>query len=213
VSQAHYFSQDVPPLEPSELRPVDFRVLGHAGVQLVGAAGVFSHGKLDLGTKVLLRTLARLGPSYGLPAEPGALLLDLGCGWGPLALTMAALRPTARVVAVDTNPRALALTKLNAANLGLDNVEVAAPADATALTGIVRLWSNPPIRIGKAALHELLTTWLDRLAPGGAAELVVGRNLGADPLAQWLGSPGGGARGVTRRGSAKGYRVLSVTPS
>jgi 16S rRNA G1207 methylase RsmC len=69
------------------------------------------------------------------------------------------------------------------------------------------IWSNPPIRIGKPALHELLLTWLPRLAPGGTARLVVARNLGADSLAAWLAGEGWT---VTREGSAKGFRVLSV---
>jgi 16S rRNA (guanine1207-N2)-methyltransferase len=69
------------------------------------------------------------------------------------------------------------------------------------------IWSNPPIRIGKQALHDLLLTWLPRLAPGGRAVLVVGRNLGADSLHRWLEEQG---HPTTRIGSAKGFRVLEV---
>src|SRR5690625_1353272 len=77
--------------------------------------GVFSAGRLDLGTQVLLR-------SVGDP-PPSGTLMDLGCGWGPIALAMATASPAARVLATDINPRALALTAANAAQAGLDNVQ------------------------------------------------------------------------------------------
>jgi 16S rRNA (guanine1207-N2)-methyltransferase len=69
------------------------------------------------------------------------------------------------------------------------------------------IWSNPPIRIGKAALHELLSAWLGRLAPGGTAYLVVQRNLGSDSLQRWLTESGWAAERIAARG---GYRVLRV---
>ena len=69
------------------------------------------------------------------------------------------------------------------------------------------IWSNPPIRIGKEALHELLLTWLPRLAPGGRAVMVVGKNLGADSLQRWLGEQG---YPTERLASAKGFRVLET---
>ena len=71
------------------------------------------------------------------------------------------------------------------------------------------IYSNPPVRIGKAALHELLLTWLRRLRPGGSAYFVVQRNLGADSLAAWLGTEG---FQVQRLKAKKGYRVLVVKP-
>ena len=71
------------------------------------------------------------------------------------------------------------------------------------------IWTNPPIRIGKAALHDLLLRWLPRLEPTGVAHLVVGKNLGADTLATWLTTEG---FPCTRTGTAKGFRVLAVQP-
>ena len=94
--------------------------------------------------------------------------------------------------------------------LGLTGVEAfdAEAALAARPPGSVDLlWSNPPVRIGKEALHALLTAWLDRLVPSGEAYLVVQRNLGADSLHAWLTAQG---REVTRVGSAKGFRVLRV---
>ena len=72
------------------------------------------------------------------------------------------------------------------------------------------VWSNPPIRIGKKALHDLLSTWLPRLTPDGVARLVVGKNLGADTLQRWLIDQG---YACVRAASAKGFRVLLVRPT
>src|SRR5690606_39066037 len=141
--------------------------------------------------------------------------LDLGCGWGPLALTMGLESPAGRVVAVDVNERALDLARRNAAALGVaDRVEVLAPDDVPADLTFDLVWSNPPIRVGKAALHERLTTWLPRLAPEGTAYLGVQKNLGADSLQGWLSATLPDLMGpvaVDRTASSKGFRILRVS--
>lgn len=164
------------------------------------SGGVFSGDRLDLGTSVLLRSVT--------PRPGSRRLLDLGCGYGPIALALAAACPAAVVDAVDVNDRALALTRDNAARHGFgDRVRAVRPQDASPAARYDEIWSNPPIRIGKAALHDLLATWLARLAPDGVARLVVGRNLGADSLHAWLREQGWD---VVRTASAKGFRVLTV---
>ncbi|MDR1800160.1 MAG: methyltransferase [Bifidobacteriaceae bacterium] len=193
----HYFTADAAPLDPAELTERAVRLAGFEGT-VVTAPGVFCAHRVDLGTAVLLRTVAA-GP---LPTS--GTLVDLGCGWGPLALVMAKLAPQATVWGIDINPRALELTRLNAARWGLTNLQVATPEAASDLAPDL-IWSNPPIRVGKEVLHDLLTTWLDRLTPHGYADLVVQKNLGADSLQTWLtahGYPTG------KLASAKGYRVL-----
>ena len=107
------------------------------------------------------------------------------------------------------NDRARALTAANAAANGLTNVRVAAPDEVPGDVGFDVIWSNPPIRIGKPALHELLTTWLTRLAGGGQAVLVVHRHLGADSLQRWLTDQGWP---TTRLASRSGYRLLHTHP-
>lgn len=167
------------------------------------AAGVFSADGLDLGTGVLLRSHT--------PAPDATRLLDLGCGFGVLAVALASASPQARVDAVDVNERALALTAENARTHGVgDRVTTRLPDDVPADARYDEIWSNPPIRIGKQALHELLLRWLPRLAPGGVARLVVGRNLGADSLQRWLVEQG---YRCDRTASAKGFRVLQVRPN
>jgi 16S rRNA (guanine1207-N2)-methyltransferase len=167
-------------------------------LELVTDRGVFSRGRLDPGTAVLLRKAP--------PPPPRGALLDLGCGYGAIALALAARAPGAEVVAVDVNRRALALVERNAVANGLPNVVAATPDDAAGRT-FAAIYSNPPIRIGKHALHELLSTWLPRLDAQGTAYLVVHRHLGADSLHAWLEQEG---FDTNRLGSSKGYRVLEV---
>lgn len=165
------------------------------------AAGVFSGNGLDLGTSVLLRE--------STPAPGASRLLDLGCGYGVLAVALALACPGARVDAVDVNARALELTATNASDHQVaDRVHPLLPEQADPLARYDEIWSNPPIRIGKQALHELLLTWLPRLAPGGVARLVVGKNLGADSLQSWLNANGYVCQ---RTASAKGFRLFAVT--
>ena len=167
-------------------------------LELETDAGVFSAGRLDPGTRLLLDTA---------PAPPPAGdLVDLGCGYGPLALVLAARSPAARVWAVDVNERALGLCARNAARAGLANVR-AAPTEPGLPARVDAIWSNPPLRIGKQALHTLLAGWLVRLTPDGSAHLVVQRHLGSDSLHRWLEAEGWP---VERVASRAGYRVLKV---
>jgi 16S rRNA G1207 methylase RsmC len=169
------------------------------------ANGVFSADGLDLGTAVLLRTHTPTAP----PREGGRRLLDLGCGYGPIAVALAVACPDARVDAVDVNTRALELTRVNADAHGVaDRVSALLPGDTDPDARYDEIWSNPPIRIGKDALHELLLTWLPRLTDGGVARLVVARNLGGDSLQRWLTDEGWRC---VRTASAKGFRVFEVT--
>jgi len=194
---SHYFET---PSGEAEMFRVPMRLWG-ADVELDSARGVFSGGGLDLGTAVLLR-------SYDPPVGP-LRLLDLGCGIGPITVALALACPEAHITAVDVNERALALTRANADRLGIGaRVTTSLPEEVPADAAYDEIWSNPPIRIGKQALHDLLATWLARLAPGGTARLVVARNLGADSLAGWLEEQGWRC---SRTASAKGFRVLQVT--
>ncbi|MDQ4008909.1 MAG: methyltransferase [Actinomycetota bacterium] len=193
----HYFAAE--PSSHLTRVPVRADVWGHR-LDLVSASGVFSAGRLDLGTSVLFRASE--------PPTGSSTLLDLGCGYGVIACALAAAAPAATVWAVDVNERALQLAVENASRTGAaDRVRVAAPDAVPDDVRFDQIWSNPPIRVGKQALHALLLRWLPRLAPGGEARLVVGRNLGADSLQRWLREQG---YGCARAASAKGFRVLCV---
>lgn len=192
----HYFS--AAPATPDQRRTLRVRLAGR-DVEVQTARGVFSADRVDLGTSVLLREVPD-------PPERGDLL-DLGCGWGPVALTMAMLSPGATVWAVDVNARALDLVRRNAESLGLRNVRPVTPEEVPDDVRFAALWSNPPIRVGKAELHALMTRWLPRLDDGASAYLVVQRHLGADSLHSWLRHTMPDLD-TTRVGSAKGFRVL-----
>ncbi|GLZ47664.1 MFS transporter [Actinomycetospora sp. NBRC 106375] len=192
-----YFSEQ--PTSASD--PVSFRLeVGDVALDLTTDSGVFSRGRLDKGTRVLLANAPE-------PAGTGDLL-DLGCGYGPIALWLAVRRPSSTVWAVDVNDRALDLVRANAAAAKVTNVRACRPDEIPADHRFAEMWSNPPIRSGKAALHELLLRWLPRV--DGSSYLVVSKNLGSDSLARWLGEQGHPA---TRLSSHAGFRVLAVKRS
>ena len=192
----HYFSAD--PSVAFERIPLSASVWD-LDLDLVSGSGVFAKGRLDIGTSVLFK-------ETDPPA--GGRILDLGCGYGIIGLACALAAPSAQVTGVDVNERAVLLANENAASLKVgDRYRAATPPEIDPGETYDEIWSNPPIRIGKQALHELLLTWLPRLAPGGRAVMVVGKNLGGDSLQRWITDQG---FPTTRIGSAKGFRVLET---
>ncbi len=194
----HYFAAR--PSAKSHPQPVAVR-LSDVNLDIQSDSGVFSKGALDRGTEFLLRA----APG---PPTKGAIL-DLGCGYGAIALVTALRHPHTDVWAVDVNERALELTRRNAAAAGIDNVHAATPDEVPADLRLAAIYSNPPVRVGKASLHEMLTRWLDRLVVDGRAFLVMHRYLGADSLVDWLNLNG---YPTERLRSRQGYRLLTVTP-
>jgi 16S rRNA (guanine1207-N2)-methyltransferase len=196
MTGGHYF--DARPAVPSQPAEVELS-LPDWQARLRVDKGVFSARGVDPGTLELLRAS---------PAPPdGGDLLDLGCGYGPIACTLAHRAPASTVWAVDVNERALALTAENAELLGLRSIRTVRPDDVPGTVRFAGIWSNPPIRVGKAVLHDLMAAWLPRLRAGGEAWLVVQRHLGADSLASWLEAEGWP---TNRAASKRGYRILRV---
>ena len=198
MSTGQYFEDD--PAVESDPRPVEI-ALPDVAITLTADRGVFSAEHLDAGTKLLLLEAPPL-------TATDDVILDLGCGWGPITCVAAQRAPHATIWATDVNDRARSLTRTNAAGLGAsERVHVAAPADVPDDVRFDRILSNPPIRIGKAALHDLLGHWLDRLTPTGRAHLVVQKHLGSDSLARWMQDRG---HRVERLTSRAGFRILEV---
>jgi 16S rRNA (guanine1207-N2)-methyltransferase len=198
MESQHYFSAQ--PAGPDKRKPLSVVLAGERR-ELVTSSGLFSPDGVDKGTRILLD---------GVPAPQGQRMLDIGCGWGPMALTMALLAPAATVHAVDVNERCIALTRENAERLGLANVTASAPEDLDPVLEFDTIWSNPPIRIGKQELHTLLLRWLPRLAPDGRAWLVVQKNLGADSLQRWLSEHLPVGFTVRRADTSKSFRLIEV---
>lgn len=195
----HYFSAS--PASAENLRRIRV-TLGGRAVEVTTAGGVFSPDHVDSGTAVLL--------SNTPPPPPGGHLLDLGSGWGPIALSLAIEAPHSTVWAVDVNERALDLVRRNAAALGLDNVNASLPEDVPADVVFRTIRSNPPIRVGKNELHGLLERWIPRLDERADAWLVVQRNLGSDSLQRWLAATFERGYTVHRAATGRGFRVLKV---
>jgi len=193
----HYFSAT--PSGPVKYRTITAQLAGRS-VTVTTANGIFSPERVDVGTSVLL--------AHTPAPPPGGNLLDLGCGWGPVALTLALESPRATIWAVDVNERALDLVRMNAEALGLTNVNAVLPQDVPADALFTTIWSNPPIRVGKNELHDMMLRWLPRLEPGSDAWLVVQRNLGSDSLHRWLQAELPKDFAVLRAATNKGYRVL-----
>lgn len=200
MSQEHYFSDE--PVSAMRPKSIDIVLAGHK-VSVKTASGIFSPGHVDQGTEVLLEHIDE-APKVGD-------ILDIGCGWGPIALAIALTRPHTTVWAIDVNERSLELTRMNAESLGLSNVKVCRPEEVPANIEFAGIWSNPPIRVGKAVLHELMQTWLPRLADDTESYLVVQKNLGADSLLRWLQETLPKQFLSVRVDTAKAFRVLRVT--
>jgi len=204
MTDEHYFSETTSSADVRHHYEVD----GPRGrIRVETSTGVFASRGLDRGTAVLLDTEVRRRLP---PAPAGSHLCDLGAGAGPIALWLAAANPTCTVHAIEVNERARELCRTNALQNGLHNVVVVGPDSVDPAIRFHVIWSNPPVRIGKQALHALLEQWLHRLHPAGHADLVVGKNLGADSLARWLTERG---LRTERVASARGFRVLRVRPS
>ena len=201
MPQQHYFSEQ--PQTDAKTHSVEFELEGTV-FNLTAASGTFSSTRLDSGTRVLLKESA-LFPDSGT-------VLDIGCGWGPISLAVATLRPETEVFGLDVNSRSLELAQANAAALKLKNfkaVRAEQIPDELLFDGI---WSNPPIRVGKAVLHQLMQTWIPRLKPGASAMLVVQKQLGAESFQKWL-SETFTEFDVAKQSIDKGYRVIRVTNS
>lgn len=211
ISGEQYFSAEPSSIDERRTLHVTLR---NNDVTVQVSNGVFSASRLDLGTSVLLKHAPEL-PKSGK-------FLDIGCGWGPISLAFGLESPEAEVFAIDVNERALELTELNAKNAGLKHIHTSLVDDALKeennskenntleFNNFDIIWSNPPIRVGKEILHNILLTWIPRLKVGGKAYLVVQKNLGSDSLITWLAENLGESYSVEKYASSKGYRVIEV---
>lgn len=166
-------------------------------------AGVFSRGKLDRGTELLVEALV---------IGPGERILDLGCGYGAIGIVAARLSPTGAVVLTDVNERAVGLARTNLAANGIGNAEVRLgplyePVGDMTFDHIV---SNPPIRAGRGIVDRIVAEAPSHLQPAGKLWLVARTRQGADALRSRMTQAFGSAE-IVKRGS--GFKVLRSVKS
>lgn len=166
--------------------------------------GVFSKGALDKATEVLLK---EFDENYlRVPKN----IVDVGCGYGPIITFVAKKFQDATVLAVDINERARTLCAHNYGhNIGDGRLKVVSPSGVDTAQKYDLIISNPPIRIGKKALYELLKFWSEALGDDGEMWLVMAKHLGADSCAKFLETQCN--LKVTRVASKKGFRILKCT--
>lgn len=170
----HYYTEN----PTSESRPAEaaFTYRGHE-LRLTTDSGVFSRGELDAGTRILLAAL---------PQAISGCILDLGCGWGPVGISVALENPESRVTFSDINLRALELAKQNAGKYGVQGDFIHSDGFA-AIDGVFdAVITNPPIRAGKQTIYQMFADSAAHLLPGGSLYLVIRKQQGAPSAQKYL---------------------------
>ena len=185
----------------SESRPVSCEY-EYRGIRLrfLTDAGVFSKGEVDTGTDLLLNAL---------PEDMSGEILDLGCGWGVIGISIARKWPDAKVTMADINQRALALSRENAIKNRAD--VVCAESDGMAAFEGRRfdaVITNPPIRAGKQVIYRMFADAAKCLKPGGALYLVIRKQQGAESCMKYLGTVFGSVEKIDKSG---GFWVIRAS--
>ena len=193
----HYYTRN----PASESRPVDCEYT-YRGIKLTFRtdAGVFSKGEVDTGTDLLLKAL---------PEEMGGEILDLGCGWGVIGISVARKWPEAKVTLADVNLRALELSRENAKKNRAD--VICAESDGmAAFEGRMfdAVITNPPIRAGKQVIYKMFADAAKCLKPGGALYLVIRKQQGAESCMKYLETIFGSVEKVSKSG---GFWVIRAS--
>ncbi|WP_390405103.1 class I SAM-dependent methyltransferase [Lacticaseibacillus jixiensis] len=192
-----YFTND-PELAHDE-HSFDFTLAGH-DLHFTSDNGVFSKHTVDYGSRVLISVVATA------PLE--GKLLDLGCGWGPIGLSLAKANPDLQVVLSDVNERAMALAKRNAAANGIHNVKIVASSVYDNIEGTFdTIVTNPPVRAGKPIVSAMLEGAYDHLNAGGKLVVVLQKKQGAPSAKKLMAQRFGNATVVKKD---KGYYILEA---
>lgn len=195
---AHYYDLD-PSLESKE-RLIEFVISGRK-VSLYSDNGVFSKNKLDEGSRILIETL--------LPLNLTGKILDLGCGYGPIGLSIGLCSPSASVTLADVNPRAVALCKKNAELLNLSDRVTCLQSDiySNVEGKFNAIISNPPIRAGKRVTYTMYKEAKEHLVSGGQFYFVIRKAQGASSASQYVKEVFGN---ITLLARSKGYHIYKA---
>ena len=198
---SHYFQDD--PTLASNIKTISFEING-IRMQLFTDNGVFSKGKVDEGSLAFLNAI--------LPLDLGNNILDLGCGYGTIGLTLAIAKKEARVTLADINTRALALCKRNADayNLG-QRVTILQSDIYEKIEGKYdSIVINPPIRAGKSVTYKMYEEAKQYLIDGGSLLIVIRKAQGAESASKFIESIFGNVKLLDRH---KGYHIYQAVKS
>ena len=195
---SHYFQND--PLLASKKRDITLSIDGLT-LHFKSDNGVFSKSKVDEGSLALLKVI--------IPLHLTGKILDLGCGYGPIGLTIAITSPSARVDLADINERALALCEENAQLLGLGQRVTCLQSDIyTNVEGPYdSIVVNPPIRAGKRVTYKMYEGALQRLIDGGSLYVVIRKDQGAPTASRFIEGLFGNISLISRD---KGYYIYQA---
>ena len=192
----HYYSKD-PKVksQPKELAVT----LRQQSFRFLTDAGVFSKGDVDFGSKLLAE-------SFVMPEAEGDVL-DVGCGYGPIGLSIAASFPNRKIHMVDVNERALLLSAKNAEVNGVTNVEIYSSDALTDVTGaeFSAILTNPPIRAGKKTVFSFYDGAFSKLQVGGELWVVIQKKQGAPSTIHHLEKIFGNAETIVKK---RGYHII-----
>ncbi len=166
--------------------------------EFLTASGVFSRTRIDAGTRLLVESMV-------LPEK--GLVLDLGCGYGPVGIAAAAFNPSLQVVMTDVNERAVWLARENARRNGVENVKVRQgflyePVEDMKFEVVL---SNPPITAGMKTVQPLIMQAPQHLAKEGTLQIVVRSKVSGKRLTKIMTETFGNVDVLARK---SGYRVL-----
>lgn len=166
---SHYYTQN--PTTEHDVKLIEATLRGRL-MRFYTDSGVFSKAEVDYGSRVLIETMV---------VPPGASVLDMGCGWGPIGISAALLNPTGQILMVDVNQRALDLAARNAKLNGAANTSVLQSNAFTNLTDRTFdvVLTNPPIRAGKDIVFSIYEGAANHLNPGGSLWVVIQKKQGA----------------------------------
>jgi 16S rRNA (guanine1207-N2)-methyltransferase len=197
----HYYSRD--PKVKSDPKEWSTALRGKT-LKFKTDAGVFSKGEVDFGSRVLAE-------AFVLPESEGAIL-DVGCGYGPIGLSIAASFPERSIHMIDVNERALSLAAVNAERNDIANVKIY-PSDALSAVvekGFAAILTNPPIRAGKETVFNFYEGAFSKLVTGGELWVVIQKKQGAPSTIERLEELFGNVESVVKK---KGYYILRAVKS